>query len=319
MKKMRWLGVLFGTALFVGILCQSDLSLVWDQVRSLKPWRFGIIVLFYGVIFWLDTLGWKFAMNHSAGGLVRWDRLFRARLAGEALNYVTPAAALGGEPVKAYILSKKYGVPLSDGMASVVVAKTTLAVSMLLFVLTGVVLTLLTQPIPPVVSSLVWTTFSVLALLMGLFMAVQFSRPFQRAAGFAQRFLPGWISSFLEKAKEWDRAILHYYRLSPERFFYSLTFHFLGWVAGVIEVYLIFHFLQAPVGWSTAWSVEALWVLLRSGAFMIPATLGASEGFLLLICVGMGLGAVSGLALALVRRARELLWMGLGLVEFSRG
>ncbi len=52
---------------------------------------------------------------------------------------------------------------------------------------------------------------------------------------------------------------------------------------------------------------------------MIPASLGASEGILLLICAGMGISAVSGLALALVRRARELVWTGLGLLEFSRG
>jgi glycosyltransferase 2 family protein len=115
-----------------------------------------------------------------------------------------------------------------------------------------------------------------------------------------------------------DHAIVSFYRDSPRSVFYSLGFHFLGWVAGVVEVFLILHFLKIPVSLSTAWAIEALWVLLRSGAFMIPASIGASEGILLFICGGFGIGAVPGLALALIRRARELTWVGLGLMEFAR-
>ena len=58
----------------------------------------------------------------------------------------------------------------------------------------------------------------------------------------------------------------------------------------------------------------------KSGSVgMIPlnTAIGVSEGFLLLICRGFQINAVSGLSLALTRCARELVWVGLGLVEFS--
>ncbi|MBI3615742.1 MAG: flippase-like domain-containing protein [Candidatus Omnitrophica bacterium] len=307
MKRLRWLGFLAGVALLFWILRGSDLPAVWQQIRGLQ-WRFGLIFLFYIVIFGLDTLGWRFVLHSTAHSNVRWDRLFRARLAGEAVNYVTPTAWIGGEPVKAYLLSKRYGVPMANGMASVVVAKTTFSVSMFLFILMGIGVTLFTQRVDPSVFRWVWVILPILGVLLGLFLLVQFLSPFQRIAG--------WVKGGL---KEWDEALVRSYRKSPRAVLMSLGFHFLGWMAGVVEVFLILRFLHIPVSWATAWSLEALWILLKTGAFLIPGSLGASEGFLLLVCAGLGISAVSGLALGLVRRAREVLWVGLGLAEFSRG
>ncbi|MBI3333370.1 MAG: flippase-like domain-containing protein [Candidatus Omnitrophica bacterium] len=312
-RLLKRIGFFLGLGLFLWVLRTADLSAVWQQIRHLQ-WRFGVVLLFYVVIFGLDTFGWRFALSPLAQAKVRWDRLFRARLAGEALNYVTPSAWIGGEPVKAYLLSKRYGVPLSEGMASVVIAKTTFSISMFFFVMTGIGITLATRPLDPSLLRWVWITLIGLGGLLALFLLVQFLRPFEKGSS-----LFGWMrSSIGPKVREWDEALVRFYRESQRELFLSLGFHFLGWVAGVFEVFLILRFLGIPVTLATAWSLEALWVLLKSGAFLIPASLGASEGLGLLVCMGLGIQAVPGLALALVRRARELVWVGLGLLEFSR-
>ncbi len=318
MKYLRLAGVLFGAALFLWIFLQSDFPSVWLHLRSFSGWRFAVIFFFYGGILGLDTLGWRFALSRPVQDRVRWDRLFRTRLAGEAMNYIIPTAMVGGEPIKAVLLSRRYGIPMPEGMASVVIAKTTFAVSMMFFVLTGLAVTLATQAIPDSVARWVWITFPCLSFLMALFIGFQFFQPFARSGKFFGRFMPGWFEKIVSKAKEWDHAIVSYYRQYPDRLLWSFGFHLLGWMAGAIEVYLILNFLGVSVSPSLAWSLEALWLLLRSGAFIIPASLGASEGFLLLLCVGFGISGVAGLAMALIRRLREMLWMALGLVEFSR-
>ncbi len=320
MTSATWkrIGLLVGLGLFFWILSTADLSAVWRQVRNLH-WRFGLIFLFYGFVFWLDTQGWRFALTPAAQSRLRWGDLFRTRLAGEAVNYVTPAAWIGGEPVKAVLLLRRHGIPLADGMASVVVAKTTFVFSMLLFVLTGLGVAVWSGSLPSNVVGWIWVVFPAATLLMGLFLIFQFFKPFTRGSNLIRWMGPGWLKKVAEKVLPWDQAIDAFYRQSPKAVFLSLAFHFLGWLAGVMEVYLILRFLQIPVSLTTAWSIEAVWVLLRAGAFLIPASLGASEGISLAICVGLGIGAVSGVALGLVRRARELLWVGLGLVEFSRG
>jgi uncharacterized protein (TIRG00374 family) len=284
-------------------------------VKNLQ-WRFGVVLLFYLVIFGLDTLGWRFALDLKTR--IRWDRLFRVRLAGEAVNYMTPTAWVGGEPVKAHLLSKRYGVPFAEGMASVVVAKTTFSISMFFFIITGIILTIFTQPVSGPVWRWVWITLPILGLLLGLFLQVQFLQPFRRGASLLGWLAPGWLGRIESKVRKWDEAIVAFYRQSPQGVYLSFGFHFLGWVAGAVDLFLILWFLDIPVSLATAWSIESLWILLKAGAFLIPASLGASEGLGLLICLGLGLSAVSGLALVLVRRTRELAWMGLGMVEFLR-
>ena len=129
---------------------------------------------------------------------------------------------------------------------------------------------------------------------------------------------PRWFASLQEKMQLWDGAILRFYRQSPASIIRSFLFHFLGWLAGAAEVFLIFKLLHLPISIPAAFCLEALWVLLRSGAFMIPASLGASEGFMILVCTGLGISSVIGLTVGLIRRVREMVWMGLGLLEFSR-
>ena len=318
MKRFRWVGFFAGLVLFLWVLKTQDLSAVWHQVRGLQ-WRFVWVVLFYPVIFGLDTLGWRYTFNRQIQAKVRWDRLFRARLAGEAINYVTPTAWVGGEPVKAYLLSKRYGIPMADGMASVVIAKTTFSISMFFFIVTGIIATLVTHRVNPATFRWVWILLPALGISLGAFFLVQFLRPFQQGVSMLTRIVPGWLRSLGSKVQEWDETLVRFYRQSPKTVLLSLGFHFLGWAAGVLEVFLILRLLGIPVSLTTAWSIESLWILLKTGAFLIPASLGASEGLSLLVCTGLGLSAVSGLALALIRRARELLWVGLGLVEFSRG
>ena len=316
---LRWAGMAAGLGLLGWILWTQNLPEVWRQVSHLQ-WRFLLVLLFYLVIFGLDTLGWRSALSPRAN--VRWDHLFKIRLAGEAVNYVTPTAWVGGEPVKAHLLSKRYGIPFSDGIASVVIAKTTFSISMFLFILTGIALMLLTQSIHDSILRWVWIILPFLGVLLMLFLLAQFSQPFKRGISLLQAILPRFLRDAESKAKEWDRAIVTFYRHSPRAVLLSFAFHFLGWVAGVFEVYLIFRLLQVPVSLSAAWGIESLWLLLKTGAFLIPASLGASEGIILLICLGSGINAASALALALVRRAREIFWVGLGLRElllFRRG
>jgi len=313
MKRLRPIGLLIGVGLFVWILVQSDLQAVWTTLKAVH-WRFGVILGFYIVIFGLDTWGWRHTFSPQIQPRLRWLSLFRLRLAGEALNYVTPTSFIGGEPVKAMLLKKRHGIELHDGVASVVIAKTTFAVSMLLFVMVGLAVAFMTQSVNAQVMRWVWVVLPAMSALIGFFLLIQFFQPFRRSGGILKRWIPHWM----EKLESWDETIARFYRQSPLSVFWSLSFHFLGWMAGAVEVYLILLFVGSPVSAATALSIEALWVLLRSGAFLIPATLGVSEGIILLICSGIGVPPVSALALALIRRGRELTWMGLGLAECAR-
>src|SRR5262249_47407402 len=60
--------------------------------------------------------------------------------------------------------------------------------------------------------------------------------------------------------------------------------------------------------------IEGLSGALRTAAFLLPAGLGVQEGALLVLCGWIGVPPAQALALALVKRARELAVGGAGLL-----
>ena len=134
---MRWvrLGLLLcGTALFLGLLVHVGPGAVAQAFADLS-WRLLIILVFpFGMTTLLDTLGWRFAFRRDRAPFTA---LLAARLAGEAFNLTTPTAAVGGEPVKAWLV--RPWTPLSEGLPSVIVAKTTIVIGQALFLVIGLV------------------------------------------------------------------------------------------------------------------------------------------------------------------------------------
>ena len=64
----------------------------------------------------------------------------------------------------------------------------------------------------------------------------------------------------------------------------------------------------------TATVIEAVGAGVRFATFLIPASLGAFEGANAGIFEALSLGAGAGLAFSFVRRARQLVWVVLGLL-----
>ena len=88
---------------------------------------------------------------------------------------------------------------------------------------------------------------------------------------------------------------------------------FLGWMAEALEVYVIIYYLGGPAMALSAISIGALSVFIKGGTFFIPGSLGAQDGGNMLLLRAFGYSDVTGITFALLRRFRELVWIGLGL------
>ena len=96
---------------------------------------------------------------------------------------------------------------------------------------------------------------------------------------------------------------------------YSSTgLFFVGWMAEALEVYVIISFLGGPAMALSAISISALSVFIKSGTFFIPGSLGAQDGGNMLLLKAFGYSDVTGITFAILRRFRELAWIGLGLL-----
>jgi hypothetical protein len=64
----------------------------------------------------------------------------------------------------------------------------------------------------------------------------------------------------------------------------------------------------------SAISIGALSVFIKGGTFFIPGSLGTQDGGNLLLLEAFGYSGVTGITFALLRRFRELVWIGIGLL-----
>src|SRR5437667_406524 len=125
--------LLAGGLLLALLLSHAGIGPVLVRLRALG-WGAPLVLVPYLVIAAFDALGWRGTLPATAR--VPLGAVYLARMAGEAVNSLTPTAVTG-EPLKAHLL-RAWGVSSADGVASIVIAKTALTVSQILFILLGI-------------------------------------------------------------------------------------------------------------------------------------------------------------------------------------
>ncbi len=295
------------------------LTVLADKLSSIK-WQLLPVLMVYPFVFAFDTLGWGFAFPKSFPKHVPFHELYIIRIIGETLNCVIPwAASLGGEPIKADLLKRRHGVPLADGYASILIVHTTFWVSLNMFVIGAIVVTLKILPLTPmlwhsVLAFLIVLGFVAILLIIGLHFGV-----FKYIHSLGDFFKWWGEKSHEHKLKflDLDDQINRFFTKDPRRFLASVFFNFLGWFIGAFEVYFIAQILGMEIGFYEAWLLEALIQVLRIVTFFIPSSIGAQEGGIVLIFLQFGFDKTLGFTFALIRRIRELIWIALGLIIWS--
>jgi putative membrane protein len=311
MKWMKLLLLLVGLGLLAALVLTNQPTEIFAFMARLS-WRLGILVCFPApLVMIFDTLGWRFAFLRDR---VPFRTLALVRLAGEAFNLVTPTAALGGEAIKAWLL--RGTVALDESIPSIVVAKTTILIAQGLFLLLGIVLA---RHSALASSPLLWAMLGLLAIeVLGLggFVVAQTRGMFERGRRLLQRF---GVDSFGRghTTRRVDHGLAWFYRHEPRRLVLSIAFHFVAWVLGALEAYLILRFLGIEASVTIAVVIEAFGTGVRFVTFMIPGSLGVLEGSYVATFVALGLSPAAGVSFGLTRRVRELVWVLVGLVVFA--
>ncbi len=313
---LQWILAGIGLALLGALVYHAGPRRLAELAGRIGVWT-PLILVPYALGTIIDVEGWRATFAHAPPS--RW-LLFRARLAGEALNNLTPTAYLGGEPVKAYLL-RQFGVPLNDGASSVILAKSALTISQILFVILGAGLFVATRG-PREIGGL-WTLAQMAAgaaLVTTLLIRWQRRAPVSALARLGRRLFPrsAQVGRLERRAAEIDLRLSNFYGLRPRAAVASVLFHFAGWFAGAVEISLIMALIGHPIPWSDAVIIEALAQPVRFLGLLIPGALGVFEAGGLAICSLVGLPQDVGLTMLLMKRLREIVFSLFGLMLLAR-
>jgi glycosyltransferase 2 family protein len=289
---------------------------IYDAASRLGPVTLLIILIPSVLMYAIEAYGWKIVLGPSGKTVPFW-RLLTIRTAGEVVNMTTPTAYLGGEPLKAYLL-KKYNVPITEGAASVVIAKTTMTIAEVCFILTGIVLGFVilgtgSSAAQTITAALV--SVGLLVCSIGGFVFIQHRGLFASVLSLVKKL--GLRIRVLEAQEEHlrsiDRTIRNFYSHHKKTFLASTGVCFVGWLAESLEVFTIIYFLGGSVSFLSAISIGALAAFIKGGSFFIPGSLGAQDAGYMLLLQAFGYSDVTGITFALLRRFRELMWIAIGL------
>ncbi len=86
----------------------------------------------------------------------------------------------------------------------------------------------------------------------------------------------------------------------------------------MIEVFLILYLLNIPIDTVSAYVIESLSSVARGITSFIPGSVGGQEGGIIAIFVSLKLSAGVALTYGILRRFRELMFIGIGLFVVSK-
>ncbi len=310
LRAVTFLASLAGLALFLGLVIHHGLDRLAAAVAA-TGWGLAGVAAFRLLTIVTDTLGWRRLFKPSSRPPLL--PLVLYRWVGESMNNLLPVAQVGGDLERARLAARLTGSGTEAG-ATVLVDFTSGLLTQIIYAFLGVAC--LAALGGGGGSAAMVLGLAAAAVLMGTFYAVQRLGLFRRLAAATRRMVggAGW-RTLAGDAAALDRAIAEVYGRRRD-FFIGAAWRLLSWILHTGETWIALRALGSAAGLPEALVLESLTAAARSAAFVVPGGLGVQDGAFLVFGERLGLSPELCLALALVKRARELLVGGPGIVAW---
>src|SRR5215469_10318967 len=292
--------ILCGFGIMTALVFSVDVSALW---RDLMMVGFGLtfILALHAVVIAIDGMSWRTLLPERDAAtfpLLVWARWVR-----ESTNLLLPVAQVGGEVAGVRLLTLN-GVSLRIASASVILDKLSEGMSQLIFAMLGLGILIAAHG----TSDLALGIASALAIISIAIIGIV---AVQRAGGFAgvERWLFSVCTRIHPNARDALASVVETIRSTGRvrPFALSVSQHLTAWCIGSGETWLALRFMGHPISVPTALAIESLGSVITAAGFIVPGAIGVQESGYMAIGAALGLPAELGLAMSLVKRARQIL------------
>lgn len=296
---MTRLAIVGGVAGVVALILYVGIPQILTAVAQ-SGWASLQVALFHLVTLPLPAIAWRLVLD---GRQPLWAIGF-ARLLREGVNNLVPLAQIGGEVAGARLLSL-WRVPVTTAAASIVVDLTTETLAQILFTGLGLGLLAAIGLDSTILSQLAIGLAVAATLVIGFFIAQHYGL-FRLLELLLDRLAASATWRPLGGLGGLHEQIVRTYR-RPSRTIGAVAWHFAAWVIGAGELWIAFHALGVELSLLQALAYESLVQAVRSAGFFVPMGLGIQEGGYVASAALFGISPELGLAVALIKRARDLI------------
>jgi uncharacterized protein (TIRG00374 family) len=314
MKRFHKLSVVLGILLLAFLVWQIGPGQLWREL-TLLGWGLVPFILLEGVSDLFRTHGWRYCLSGPHRSLSFWY-LFRIRMAGISINYLTPTVGLGGDVTKGALLSLNHRGP--EAATGVLIGKVSEALAQLLFVVVGSLAVLQRIKLPLGV----WVAMLAGTVLLGGgmmgFLAVQkYGKLGTVVRWLVARRVGGRT---LEKAArhitEVDDQLKLFYEERPMDLPLSMFWHIVGMACGIVQAwYFLFLLTDHPslLLAGAIWFLGSWFDLLN----IVFPNVGFLEATRVLAFRALGFPSALGLTFGIALRLEQIFWAGVGLLIYA--
>jgi len=321
----KFAGIVFaagGLLLFAYYVWKAGPQTIWANITQLGA-GFIIVLLISSVRPFVRAVAWTRCFD--GGVRLRIRDAFKAYLAGDALGSLTPLGMVVSEPAKAAFVRER--VPVVASIAALAVENLFYMLSVALFIFAGTAALLLSFPLNAKLRLASYVTLAVIVVFISLgFFVVRRQWRFLSGAlealhrrGIARRFVEGRR----ERIRAVEDRIYGFYANHRSRFLPILALEGCFHLAGVTEVYATLYFiLDAPPAFTdlalAAFVLESVNRVINVIFKFVPMRVGIDEAGTGLFTKVLRFGTTAGVTLAIIRKARVLVWTAIGVAVLVR-
>lgn len=337
-KLSTILALMLGLVLAAGLVWLQGPGEVWAMLVG-SGWALLAISLYRFFPLAMDAWAWNslFPAPFRRSFLP----MFRARWIGESVNTLLPVAQIGGDVVRARLAgilppARQPAHPHADeadekaasrgDVPENKLAGASVVVDFLLGLLTQAMFTLVGTGLlaarlsggegADLLPALVLVSLAGLGGLAALLWLLQRGGLGRILAMARKLFGPEKASRMAGGAESLNAAVttlLARRRVASSAALWKLA----AWLLRSVEIWIILLLMDQPVSLAEAVIIESLASAVRSAAFVVPGAVGVQEGGILAIAALLGIPAETAIAVALLRRGRELVTSLPGLLAWS--
>jgi uncharacterized membrane protein YbhN (UPF0104 family) len=314
MKKLNAILLLAGILFLAGLIYKIGVGQL-SQELGLLGWGLFLFILGEGIAEMIHTVGWRYCLAEPYRSL-SWWRLFQIRMAGYAINYLTPTAALGGEATKVNLLLAHHRGPAA--VSGVLIEKFCFAFSHVLFVLIGCVIIAghihLSGPL--------WVSMflSVALVTVGIFTFFLLQK-YGKLGALVRWLAARWpansaLQNLAVQITGVDEALRTFY-LQPRNLWLAVGWHLVGFSVTILQAWFFLYLLKQGTSLFTAATVAFLGMWFDLLTFAVPMNMGSLEGTRIVVLKAVGRTAAAGMTYGLAIRLAQIAWSIVGLALYG--
>ena len=308
---------LVGLALLVATIRQVGWAEIQQGVGTVGAW-FAVVVLLGGARFFARAKSWILCADQIGAPGLRPGAAFGAVLAGDAVGNLTPLGLLASEPTK--VLMVRHTLATGPALTSVALDNGFHTVAVLVMIAAGAWALVRQVALDPTITLVAEGVLAAVlaAVIVGAWVALTRPAILSRLAQLTARVV-GREARSQDALRDIEARFYGVFSWPSTALWAAAGWQVAFHLGAIFEVWVILRALSGgSASLADAFVLESAGRLVTVLFKVIPFRMGVDEVGAAVVATALGIPASHGVALALVRKLRILVWNACGLVVLAR-